>query len=327
MAAHTNDKRIRFIDEMLGQPGAPSYSLAQFEDLLVKQGLDVSRRSLQHDIRRMLKLQGQNLEAMRRGRVIYYRYKDPNQGISRSLLPTSDLDIITMGLHLVERYGLYQEAARLRLRLNKNLPELDQKPGLHFDDNADYEGLKWLAILHRAILNKRVVRITYQPLTDRQKTVDMHPYQLREYNMRWYICGLIETAADCQHHVPLDRIMEVNEVAYIPFKETPFPENYYDDCIGLSQPETDSVQKVELLFSKGMAPYISAKPLHPSQQVPSNRQPLDGGLYVTVNLKVNPELETVLLGFGGDVEVLAPESLRKSLVEKIEKALAKYRAS
>ncbi len=326
MAAHTNDKRIRFIDEMLGQPGGPAYSLAQFEDLLTKQGLDVSRRSLQHDIRRMLKMQGQNLEALRRGRVIFYRYKDPNQGISRSLLPTTDLELITMGLHMIERYGLYREAARLRQRLMKNLPDLDPRPGIVFDDNADYTGLKWLAILHRAVLNKRVVRLTYQPFFDRQQVIDLHPYQLREYNMRWYVCGLVESEPGYQHNLALDRIVEVNEVGYIPFKENPFPESYYDDCVGLTNPLNAPIEKVELLFASSRAPYVSTKPLHHSQQVPGNRQPLDGGLYITLNLKINPELESLLLSFGSDVEVLAPASLRQSLAEKMEKAMARYKA-
>jgi len=46
---------------------------------------------------------------------------------------------------------------------------------------------------------------------------------------------------------------------------------------------------------------------------------------VRLKVRINNELETVILSFGDDVEVLAPESLRLKIGEKIERLAKKYK--
>jgi predicted DNA-binding transcriptional regulator YafY len=45
---------------------------------------------------------------------------------------------------------------------------------------------------------------------------------------------------------------------------------------------------------------------------------------VRLKVRINNELETLILSYGEDVEVLAPESLRQTLGEKIKKLARKY---
>lgn len=49
---------------------------------------------------------------------------------------------------------------------------------------------------------------------------------------------------------------------------------------------------------------LLTKPLHPSQRIIAGHP--NGGVELELRLIPNPELRTILLGFGPDVEVLSP---------------------
>jgi predicted DNA-binding transcriptional regulator YafY len=71
----------------------------------------------------------------------------------------------------------------------------------------------------------------------------------------------------------------------------------------------------KLKFTAEIAPYISTKPLHPTQK--ENR--VEDGLEVRIQVIPNYELESLLLSFGENVIVLQPEWLAGKLTGRIEK--------
>ncbi len=85
--------------------------------------------------------------------------------------------------------------------------------------------------------------------------------------------------------------------------------------------EGSAPELVRLRFRAGRGPYVRTKPLHPSQHILSETlEELEIGLLVVPT----PELETLLLSFGDDVEVVAPASLRQRLGERLQTASARY---
>ena len=122
-------------------------------------------------------------------------------------------------------------------------------------------------------------------------------------------------------NLALDRIVRFEQVS------TPFIENtiiedfddYFYDIVGVSFPPDGKVEKVLLQFSKRRFPYIVSKPIHGSQKTIS---PTEG--LISLDVIPNRELESIILSFGDDVEVLAPLSLRDAIATKIKNSSTKY---
>ena len=119
----------------------------------------------------------------------------------------------------------------------------------------------------------------------------------------------------------LDRIVNFEQL-HRPFIENTIIEDfddYFYDIVGVSFPPDAKVEKVVLKFSAHRFPYIQAKPIHGSQRTLSEN---DGT--IQLNIIPNRELESIILSFGDDVEVLLPSSLRNAIATKIKKSCKKY---
>ena len=81
------------------------------------------------------------------------------------------------------------------------------------------------------------------------------------------------------------------------------------------------MQQVRLRFTAERAPYVVTKPLHPSQ---SEAIVTAAGTEVCLQVRLNRELTSLLLGFGADVEVLAPEALRENLRQVVQQMMRQY---
>lgn len=67
--------------------------------------------------------------------------------------------------------------------------------------------------------------------------------------------------------------------------------------------------------------YIRTKPLHLSQRIVEEAEDY---AIISINVKVNKELESLILSFGEDIEVMAPASFRDRIAEKIQAMNKKY---
>ena len=107
----------------------------------------------------------------------------------------------------------------------------------------------------------------------------------------------------------------------VPYKEadTVF-DDYFDDVIGVTVPNDDS-EDIVLRISKPRFEYIRTKPLHLSQRIVEEN---DNFAVITINVKVNKELEALVLSFGSDMEVLSPEGFRARIAERIKVMNQKY---
>lgn len=77
-----------------------------------------------------------------------------------------------------------------------------------------------------------------------------------------------------------------------------------------------------LRFSADAARWVRAEVWHPEQE---GRELSDGGWELRVPYGATPELEMDILRHGEHVEVVAPESLRRSVAERLARANATYR--
>ena len=287
----------------------------------------ISVRQLREDIRFMKSEAGYAapIETFREGKKAYYRYEDPSFSINNSPINATEAEHLKTALTVLQRF----EGAPQFEWVQELVPMLKDRFGLEskergvmsYDTNIDYTGYDKIRPLFDAIINKRVLEVTYIPFGRDEITFFFHPAYLKQYNYRWFVFGLNEAAGHSAWNMPLDRIhrMQETERKYI---ETDIDWNeYFDDIIGVTRREEEPEQVV-LVFTVEQAPYVETKPLHLSQR----QKRLDNGeLQVTLNVIPNYELETLILSFGEKVRVIGPERLKDRIRERLGKAVENYK--
>lgn len=326
--------RYKTIDECLKN----KYRKWTLEDLIEKvsdalyefEGITtgVSKRTIQADIQFMRsdKL-GYNAPIVVEDRK-FYVYSDKNYSITNSPIKDEDVDKMKGIVSLLKQFNGFQffdEMTELIAKLENNIYKSTLKTPNHiqFEDNKQLKGIEHLNGLYQAILHKRPLLIEYKSFKSEEARKDIyHPFLLKEYRNRWFlICRsnkgkLLITLA-------LDRIEAFYELDSKLFKENveiDF-EQYYSECIGVTRSEKDRPQKIILKFDPRNAPYVITKPLHHSQQIIQHNE---NGLIIRIDVIPNFELEREILGFGENIEILAPKRLKQQIQRRITKSFLKF---
>lgn len=163
--------------------------------------------------------------------------------------------------------------------------------------------------------------IRYEPFEKEAFTLTFHPYYLKQYNNRWFVFGRNEELGHDQWSLTLDRILALDIIKFkYQSNETDW-EDFFYDVIGISKSIDSLMEHVELLCTPSQAPYIKTKPIHPSQRTEIKPE---GSLLVKLNVVVNYELETKVLGHADKVKVLAPDSLKERIATRLKEAKEQY---
>ena len=83
---------------------------------------------------------------------------------------------------------------------------------------------------------------------------------------------------------------------------------------GLGFPRSNKKQKIKLLFKEWSGYHLTETPLSENQII----KKVDGKLLLEASVRLTDQLRWWILGFGEDVEVLEPDSLRKEIIKNIE---------
>lgn len=301
------------------------------DELRYLNGTSVSRRQLWDDIREMqyepFKAPIESI-ATGFGREHIYRYSDPDFSIYKSALSDQEIANLRTTIEMLGRYrGLPSYAW-----LEEVISNLEYRFGIksnsenviEFDQNEQLKGLEFLSDFIDATVAHQPISIVYRTFSGRETTTTFHPYYVKQFNNRWFLFGLEEDKKYGNHiaNRALDRI-----VSFTPLTNVPFIQNkdidfkvFFKDIIGVTIPHDNSApEEIILKFDEKRYPYIVSKPLHHSQQVVSEQ---DHTLSICV--RPNKELESQILYFGPQVEVLKPEWLREQIAEKIAANYKKY---
>ena len=95
---------------------------------------------------------------------------------------------------------------------------------------------------------------------------------------------------------------------------------YFDDVIGVTVPEDTPSEDIIIKVTGKRFNYIRTKPLHLSQRIIEEAEDY---AIISINVKVNKELESLILSFGDDLEIVSPSTFRNQIAEKI-KAMNQY---
>ena len=97
------------------------------------------------------------------------------------------------------------------------------------------------------------------------------------------------------------------------------PERFFDDTIGVTKGIHDKARRVVIKIDRQQAPYVEAKPFHKSQKVEQRFR--DGSIQLSLKMVINNELERLILGYGGQAEVIAPPEFQARIAESVNIAV------
>ena len=326
-ACFANQYRRFFIEDLID---ACNKALQEFyiskEDPINDVEYYVKRRTIFGDIAYMESSKGWNAPIKRyyEGHRCYYRYEDKNFSINKKDFSDSELDKLDEALIMLNRLNgvsgfdwVSEFVTNFEDKLGRRK---NTTPVIGYEKNPFLHGLEHLSVLYNYIVNKQVLKITYQHFVHGEMVHFIHPYYLKQYNNRWFLFGITERDKSLLTNLPIDRIIKIEPVhiAFIPNSTFDF-EEYFDDVVGVSVPRTGNPERIVLRFEKKRYPYIVTKPLHPSQAELDKDKCI-----IQLNVFQTPELESLILSYGDQVEVLEPVSLREIVRKRANNMIKKY---
>ena len=81
-------------------------------------------------------------------------------------------------------------------------------------------------------------------------------------------------------------------------------------------------EKVTFRVNPGAAHVVRERIWHPTQEL---REIQGGGIEISVEVPINYEIISWIMGFGSAAEVIEPESLRKQIMQEFDSAARQYR--
>lgn len=288
----------------------------------------VSKRSIQLDIQLMRSEKlGYNAPIIVLEKK-YYTYEDVGYSIANIPLTQQDLgtlnEVVTI-LRQFKGFTHFREVDDMvnRLQHKIQMGKSAQRSLIDFEKNEQLQGLEHLEGLYTAIVAQGVVEMEYQSFRSKAAQVFIfHPHLLKEYRNRWFVLGLRNEQLKPQIFA-LDRIKAFSNRTDVPFRyDATLDAEWLQDTIGVSKTSGQEKFLVKFWISKEQTPYVLTKPFHHSQQLLENRA--DGSAVFSIEVVHNLELEREFLGFGQDLEVLAPRLLRKRMIDRLNWARANY---
>lgn len=302
---------------------ACSEALYEFEG--IEDG--VSKRTVQLDIQNMRSEKlGYNAPIIVVDKK-YYTYEDKNYSITNIPLTTQDLGMLNEVVEVLKQFkgfNYFQELNGMVTRLEDKLYKQQHrgKSYIDFEKNDLLKGLEFIDPIHKAIIQKRTLEITYQSFKAKAaNTITLYPYLLKEYRNRWFILGASKKGKIVMT-LALDRIASLKETAGEKYQKPDFDlENYYNDSIGVSKMPNQKSQLIVMKILKEHAPYVITKPIHHTQKI--LKEEADGVIF-SIEVVWNFELEREILGFGESLKVLSPKRLQGKIYKRLIDTIANY---
>ena len=290
------------------------------EELSNYDGSSVSERTIRDDISFMQRQAGGGIPLVKKydGHKAYYMYSDRNFSIMDLPMSQSEAEMLSDTIQMLSRFkGLpNQEWLNATLVQMKSTFNIGQAKASYvsFSQNEDLKGLKYFTPLYEAIASQQVVSLEYHQFGRPSYNRIIHPYQLRQYNNRWFLVGW-EPAVAAKIPlvvIPLDRTDDykiLDKEHFVSYQGD--IDECFKDIVGVSLKFKEPCQHIVFKAYHPTSSYIETKPIHHSQRVVERYE--DYTIF-SLDLIPNYEFETIMISYADNCEILEPQDLKESLV-------------
>ena len=206
---------------------------------------------------------------------------------------------------------------------------------ISFSNNPFLKNSNLLGTLFDNISNEVVICLSYHTFNDETiRSIDFHPYLLKQYNERWFLLGAAESDQKILNFA-LDRIDKVEplpEKKYIECLDDIYER--FEDIVGVTLYEDRQVEHIVCWVSEASKGYVNTKPIHESytpfkgekaNQLHDQYPQLEGGQFFSIDCIPNYELIRELCSYGKDLMVLSSSgSIKEVVVKRITEHNKKY---
>jgi len=294
MANINTIKRYALILEKLKPPFYSS--LDEIQSFLEIHSLYPSKRTLERDLNTLRERFGIKIVYNRHSDTYHYREYDELDGGRLFNL-----------IEYVNTFSLYQD--------NKHLQYLS------FQRLPSHSGSSYLNILLKAIQERQKVQIDYRPYYGASiRNFTVHPYLLKQFNLRWYIYCYVQERDDRRTLALDDRMLSL-KVSGETYDEYPREVlSAFKNVVGVSDEQHNPV-RIKIKVNQRSANYLKSIPLHSSQIIENET---DDYTVFSVEVVNNFELRQAILKMGRDAEVLEPEELKNDIIEELKQMINTY---
>ena len=248
-----------------------------------------------------------------------YYYDEPDFSIDNIPLNEEEMESLVFASKLLEQFKGIEIFRKFSGSVQKlvdavNVYRLNDddtiRDFIEFERVDEAKGTDYLEPLIDALKNKKVLKIEYRTFTSKKNTIHtIHPYLLKEYRNRWYLIGYDDRYSGIRTY-GLDRFVSLEIDDSVAFIDKGFDsKKYYENVIGISVMNQEPVE-IEIAFTEFQAQFVITQPLHKSQQLVSQSKDRYVFKYFLVP---NFEFMAQILGWGEEVEILQPKSIRTHL--------------
>lgn len=181
----------------------------------------------------------------------------------------------------------------------------------------------WFHVLAGATLQQRKLRITYKG-RERGKPTErtVSPQRLAHYRDNWYLDGWCHLRKNLRSFA-VDRVSQATELdePSVMIAEKKLDE-HYASAYGIFAGKANKT--AVLRFSAERARWVADERWHPKQ---IGQYLTDGRCELRIPYRDDRELIMDILRHGAQVEVIAPDTLRRAVCEQLEHALNQYNHS
>jgi predicted DNA-binding transcriptional regulator YafY len=183
-----------------------------------------------------------------------------------------------------------------------------ERPGNH----------KHAPLLEEAILNRRLIRISYTSLKGQRTKREIAPYAICFRRHAWYLVGFCRLRNEIRTF-RLGRVQAVemlSEKFEIPKKFS--IESYFAGSLGVYSGESINFK---VRFTGEAAVAIKTSQHHPQEMIEEHK---DGSVIYGLSVAGIHEFLRWVLGFGAEAEILEPPEARREIKDILKGALGKY---
>lgn len=241
-----------------------------------------------------------------------------------------------LSLHFGRRLFTFLEGTSFAEDLEGAIERLEPAISRAHRDLARQLDTKFLAVPEPAkdyrgsseVIDELVTAVVYNnPVDTRYRNVVtgietqrvLHPYTLATYRQGLYLFALDVDANKVKTYA-VERFVDVVRRRNDHFTVPPAwrPELQITHAFGIIGGDASDVA---IAFAEARSAYVRERTWHPTQ---SFRTLPDGRLELSMQVTTSVELQTWILGFGTDAEVLRPASLRRQIAEELRAAASRY---
>lgn len=337
--------RYRIIDRMLADPHK-DYTTKDIEKAVARECPKVTTRMIQKDIKALEEAPFDKKMLRGMGGRGTVRYEDQSTPLFYQELTSDEEDILREALGSLGQFeGLENFKWLENLKKRLDIPGgKKERPVISFARNDILQiPENLLGYLYSAISRRKVIRFGYrrfQNVGQPYSPVTVYPYQLRQYNNRWFLlCNPIGNEEhpfepESIYTYALDRMDgKVEYVEELPFIDTPVDiDARFDEIIGVTY---QNVKQEDIYFAvkPEAVGYVLTKYLHPSQdelnpeaekEYKARYPSLKDCKFFVINCRPNVELYALFASYRDTVIIVDPVEVRATMKGLLQYTLKNY---